>query len=236
MAISPGQIKFLFSCLIHLIFSHPVFFVLLYNIWVKNSTRLPRSFFMLPTLKVARSLLGKRLVRLVGDLRIAGFIIETEAYCGEEDLGCHACVGQTSRNRVMYGAPGYAYVYFTYGMHWMFNCVTEEAGFPAAVLIRAIVASEGLEFIATRRNGRPAHEWTNGPAKICQALEINRSLNGQDLCAEESQLFVETGIDIPDSFVTTTSRVGLNNVEEPWKSIPWRFVSTLPHHLLLEAT
>jgi DNA-3-methyladenine glycosylase len=203
---------------------------------VRNSTRLPRSFFARSTLHVARDLLGKRLVRLSEKERIAGFIIETEAYCGEGDLGCHAHVGQTARNRIMYGAPGYAYVYFTYGMHWMFNCVTEAPGYPAAVLIRAIVASEGLEFIALRRNGQPAHQWTNGPAKICQALDINASYNGIDLCAQESQLFLEQGISIPDSFVTTTPRVGLNNVDEPWKSIPWRYVSTLPHHQFLEAT
>jgi DNA-3-methyladenine glycosylase len=203
---------------------------------VRNSTRLPRSFFARSTVHVARNLLGKRLVRLIDEQRVAGYIIETEAYRGEEDLGCHAHVGQTPRNLIMYGSPGYAYVYFTYGMHWMFNCVTEAPGFPAAVLIRAIVASEGLEFIASRRDRQSAHQWTNGPAKICQALEINRSFNGADLCTQESQLFIETGIEIPDSCVTTTPRVGLNKVDEPWKSIPWRYVSTLPHHHFLEAT
>ncbi|MBE0411929.1 MAG: DNA-3-methyladenine glycosylase [Anaerolineales bacterium] len=190
----------------------------------------------MPTLIVARDLLGKRLVRLAGEQRVAGYIVETEAYRGEEDLGCHAHAGLTPRTRIMYGLPGYAYIYFTYGMHWMLNFVTEAPSFPAAVLIRAIVASEGLEFIASRRNGQPPRSWTNGPAKICRAMEINGALNGADLCAENSQLFVEKGKDIPDSFVTTTPRVGLKNVVEPWKSIPWRFVSTLPHHLLSEAT
>ena len=189
----------------------------------------------MPTLQVARNLLGKRLVRVVDGQRIAGFIVETEAYRGEEDLGCHARAGLTYRTRVMYGPPGYAYVYFTYGMHWMLNFVTESPGFPAAVLIRAIVASEGLDIIASRRNGQPPHLWTNGPAKLCQALEIDGVFNGVDLCDHASQLFIEIGKEIPDSFVTTTPRVGLNNVVEPWKSVPWRFVSTLTHHLLLEA-
>jgi DNA-3-methyladenine glycosylase len=189
----------------------------------------------MPTLQVARNLLGKRLVRVVDGQRIAGFIVETEAYRGEEDLGCHARAGLTRRTRVMYGPPGYAYIYFTYGMHWMLNFVTESPGFPAAVLIRAIVASEGLDIIASRRNGQPPHLWTNGPAKLCQALKIDGVFNGIDLSDHASQLFIEIGKEIPDSFVTTTPRVGLNNVVEPWKSVPWRFVSTLTHHLLLEA-
>ena len=212
------------------------YLVLLYNTYVGNSNRLPSSFYELPTLQVARSLLGKLVVRLFDGQRIGGFIIETEAYCGEKDLGCHARAGLTPRTQVMYGPPGHAYVYFTYGMHWLFNIVTESAGFPAAVLIRAVVPNEGLDIIASRRNGQPSHLWTNGPAKLCQALGIDGLFNGVDLCDHESLLFMEFGAEIPDSFVTTTPRVGLNNVAEPWESIPWRFVSTLPQHLLLEAT
>ena len=195
-----------------------------------------RKFFELPTLQVARNLLGKRVVRLDNGQRISGIIVETEAYRGEEDQGCHARAGLTARNRVMYGIPGHAYVYFTYGMHWLLNCVTESSGFPAAVLIRAIVASEGLNIIASRRNGQPPNLWTNGPAKICQALDIDGNFNGVNLCAQGSELFIEFGKEIPDSCVTTTPRVGLKNVVEPWKSIPWRFMSTLPQHYLLEAT
>lgn len=185
--------------------------------------RLPRSFFARPTLLVARGLLGQRLVRIQNGVRLAGIIVETEAYIGESDLACHAKAGRTPRTAIMYGPPGHAYVYFTYGMHWLFNCVTEREGFPAAVLVRAIRPVEGLAIMAQRRNGRPQRHWTDGPAKLCQALDINGSLNGQDLCAPDSPLFIEVGDPLPDSSVTTTPRVGLNTVPEPWKSKPWRF-------------
>ena len=190
-----------------------------------SAPRLERQFFTRPTLQVARELLGTRLVRLEGMQRTAGIIVETEAYIGEEDLGCHASAGYTPRTQVMYGSPGHAYVYFTYGMHWMLNFVVEAEGFPAAVLIRSILPTEGIERIATRRSGRPKQEWTNGPGKICIALAINRDQNGADLCAPEAELFVEYGVNISDSSVTNSPRVGLNSVPEPWKSLPWRFVA-----------
>jgi DNA-3-methyladenine glycosylase len=188
------------------------------------STHLTRQYFVQDTRQLARDLLGKRLVRLEDGARTAGIIIEAEAYRGESDLGCHAKAGMTPRTRVMYGPAGHAYVYFTYGMHWMLNFVAEEEGFPAAVLIRAIYPIEGIERIAARRAGRPRTVWTDGPGKLCQALAIDRTLNGHDLCAPEAQLFVETGVQIPDSSVTISPRVGLSNVPEPWKSIPWRFM------------
>jgi DNA-3-methyladenine glycosylase len=105
----------------------------------------------------------------------------------------------------------------------MLNFVTEAEGFPAAVLIRAIQPIEGLEIIAARRKERPQAEWTDGPAKICQALGIDGRLNGTDLCASQAILFVEEGLPIPDECVTIGPRVGLNSVPEPWKSMPWRF-------------
>lgn len=190
-----------------------------------ENDRLTREFFAQPTLKVARHLLGSRLVRVQDGIRLAGIIIETEAYIGQEDQGCHARVGLTPRTRVMFGPPGHAYVYFTYGKHWMLNFVTEEEGFPAAVLIRAIYPTEGLDIIAARREPQPPHRWTDGPAKVCLALGIDGSLNGIDLCAPGSPLFVEPGELIPESCVTQTPRVGLNSVPEPWKSIPWRFLA-----------
>jgi len=188
-----------------------------------ESTRLPRDFFAQPTLQVARALLGTRLVRLGNGRRIAGLIVEAEAYRGEQDLGCHARAGLTPRTRLMFGDPGHAYVYFTYGKHWMLNFVTEAQGFPAAVLVRALLPVEGLDLIAARRDGQPAERWTDGPAKICQALAIDGRLNGLDLCAPQAVLFVEPGEAIPDERVTIGPRVGLKTVPEPWKSIPWRF-------------
>jgi DNA-3-methyladenine glycosylase len=185
--------------------------------------KLPRSFFEQPTVDVARNLLGMRLFRIEGGQRIIGIITETEAYRGEEDLACHARAGLTPRTAVMYGPPGHAYIYFTYGMHWLLNFVTEAEGFPAAVLIRGIHAIEGLDLIAQRRKGRPPDQWTDGPAKLCQALNLNGTFNGIDICRPDSELFVETGVPILDSAVTIGPRVGLNTVSEPWKSMPWRF-------------
>jgi DNA-3-methyladenine glycosylase len=191
-----------------------------------ESPHLTRQFFTTHTLEVARQLLGARLVRLEGDQRLSGLITEVEAYRGEEDLGCHAKAGRTPRTQVMYGPPGHAYVYFTYGMHWCLNFVTEAEGFPAAVLLRGIFPTEGLEVIASRRKGQPSRLWTDGPAKICQAFDIDKRLNGADLCAPGCILFLETGLPIPDSSVTIGPRVGLYTVPEPWKSIPWRFKVT----------
>ncbi len=185
--------------------------------------RLPRAFYARPALAVARELLGARLVRLDGGLRLSGFITEAEAYSGEDDLGCHCRAGRTPRTQVMYGPPGHAYVYFTYGMHWCLNCVVEAEGFPAAVLIRAIEVEEGLEQVAQRRRGVPPAHWTDGPAKLTRALAIERAFNGADLCASSAELFIEAAYILPDRVVAVGPRVGLNNVPEPWKSIPWRF-------------
>lgn len=181
---------------------------------------LPREFYARPTLEVARHLLGARLVRWLEGVRLSGLITETEAYVGEEDLGCHARSGKTKRNAVMYGPPGHAYVYFTYGMHWCLNVVTESTGFPAAVLIRAIWPLEGIEILERRRRGRDL----NGPAKLTQAMGIDGTLNGADLCTPASGLWIEAGQAVPDTAVCRTPRVGLNSTPEPWKSIPWRFL------------
>ena len=184
---------------------------------------LPRSFFNRNTIKVARDLLGQRLVKVEKGRRISGLISEAEAYRGEEDQGCHAKAGLTPRTQVMYGPPGHAYVYFTYGMHWMLNAVCEDEGFPAAVLIRAIWPMEGVQVIAMRRGSQPRRHWTDGPAKLCQALAIDGDFNAVDLCVPVGNIFFEQEESVPDHAVTSGPRVGLNNVPEPWKSIPWRF-------------
>jgi DNA-3-methyladenine glycosylase len=188
------------------------------------TARLPRAFFARPTLDVAFDLLGQRLIRLDGNgRRLSGWIVETEAYIGPEDLGCHAKAGRTARNQVMWGPPGHAYVYFTYGMHWMLNTVTEEDGRPAAVLIRAIVPDEGLSTMQRRRKRKTTAGLTDGPAKLCQALGIDARFNGHDVCGSASRLRIESGTAIDRSDVTTGPRIGLNQVPEPWKSVPWRF-------------
>jgi len=185
---------------------------------------LQRDFYQRPALDVARDLLGCRLVRVQSGQRLAGIIIETEAYQGEDDLGSHASAGKTPRTSVMYGPPGHAYVYFTYGMHWLLNAVTGDDGAPAAVLIRAIHPVEGQDLMAENRPYL-AHKrgWTDGPAKLTQALAVDGSFNTLDLCTYKSQLWIEAGQPIPDETIQRSGRIGLNTVPEPWHSIPWRF-------------
>jgi len=181
---------------------------------------LPRSFYDRPTLRVAHELIGARLVRILDGQRLAGLITETEAYVGETDLGSHARAGRTLRTQVMYGPPGHAYVYFTYGNHWMLNVVCEEENMPAAVLVRAIQPVEGVDVILKRRSGRD----TFGPGKLAQALGITGKENGIDLTGRNGQLWIEQGLPVPERLVTKGPRVGLYSVPEPWKSKPWRFL------------
>ena len=183
---------------------------------------LPPEFYNRSTLVTARELLGMHIVRILEGVRLSGIITETEAYIGEQDQGCHAKSGYTPRTAVMYGPPGHAYVYFTYGMHWMLNVVTEEEGFPAAVLLRGIQPKDGLEIISANRQGRD----TDGPAKLTQALAINREFNNCDLCSAASGLWIEKADPVQDECVTIGPRVGLYTVPEPWKSKPWRFRMT----------
>ncbi|HNH26501.1 MAG TPA: DNA-3-methyladenine glycosylase [Anaerolineales bacterium] len=181
---------------------------------------LPRKFYNRPTLTVARELLGARLVRILDGVKLVGLIAETEAYFGFDDLASHAKAGRTIRTDPMFGPPGHAYVYFTYGNHWMLNAVTEKEGFPAAVLIRAIQPIEGMDVMMKRRQGRD----TFGPGKLTQALGITKSENYADLTESGSSLWIEAGVKVPEKSVTIGARVGLNTTPEPWFSKPWRFL------------
>ena len=183
-------------------------------------TILPTSFYNRPTLTVARELLGARLVRILDGVKLVGVIFETEAYFGFDDLASHAKAGRTIRTAPMFGAPGHAYVYFTYGNHWMLNAVTEREGFPAAVLIRAIQPIEGVEVMLARRGGRD----TLGPGKLTQAMGITKSENQIGLTESGSGLWIEAGEIISEKSVTKSPRVGLNKTPEPWFSKPWRFL------------
>jgi DNA-3-methyladenine glycosylase len=180
---------------------------------------------------VAADLLGKRLVRLLDGRRLSGMIVETEAYCDAEapDLACHgdrANQGRpTARTAVMFGPAGFAYVYFTYGMHWMFNIVTGEAGRANAVLVRALEPVEGEEIMAQNRHYLPRSQWTNGPAKLARALAIDKSLNGANLCDRHGVMavWVEDAPPVAASEICIGPRIGLGNTPEPWLSMPWRF-------------
>ena len=195
------------------------------NLKKKLNPSFPRDFFARPAPKVAPELLGCLLVRCWDGQRLAGVITEVEAYQGVDDQACHARAGKTARNAVMFGGPGKAYVYFTYGMHWMLNLVCEAEGLPAAVLIRAIRPVEGLEVMRMLRPtlaDKPG--WLNGPAKLTQALAIGREQNGVDVCSEDEGLWVEKGISVPAEEVETTPRIGIGYAPEPWLSLPWRWV------------
>ncbi|MBN8657717.1 MAG: DNA-3-methyladenine glycosylase [Anaerolineae bacterium] len=185
---------------------------------------LPRKFYNRPTLTVARELLGARLVHISNGTKLVGLISETEAYFGFDDLASHAKAGRTIRTDPMFGEPGHAYVYFTYGNHWMLNAVTEKEGFPAAVLIRAIQPLEGVDMMMERRQGRD----TLGPGKLTQALGITKSQNYADLTESSSGLWIEAGVKVPEKSVTIGARVGLNTTPEPWFSKPWRFLVKEP--------
>jgi len=188
--------------------------------------RLNRTFYSRATVEVARDLLGRMLIHQTRAGRIAGRIVETEAYSGFEDEASHGYRGKTARNVVMFGTPGFSYVYFIYGNYWMMNVAArpQRVEYPGAVLIRALEPVEGLELMASNRSGRPQRDWTNGPGKLTMALNIDARHDGIDLTMPDSPLFLETGQPVPDTNVATGPRIGLGRrVSEPWVSKPWRF-------------
>jgi len=173
----------------------------------------------LPVLDAARWLLGKTLVRHVDGQRLAGRIVETEAYHQEGDEACHAFRGRTQRNAVMFGPPGRLYVYFIYGMHHCMNVVVEPEGVGAAVLIRALEPLEGLEAMRRRRGPRIApRDTANGPAKACQALGVDRALDGADLLAGP-EIRLEDGPAPKEREIVAATRIGIAKSAH----LPWRF-------------
>jgi DNA-3-methyladenine glycosylase len=197
---------------------------------------LARSFFAQDTREVARALLGMRLVRISDDgARLSGVIVETEAY-RPGDSASHGYRRKTERNAAMFGYAGLAYVYFTYGMHDCFNVVTEAEGTPAAVLIRALEPGEGIEQMRVNRNRSSKAkaaikdvDLCRGPARLCRALQIDRRLNGYDLCQRGSMLFVEQGHAPPADSVYTSPRVGVSGDEQAI-NVHWRwFIADSPY-------
>ena len=177
--------------------------------------RLVRRFFEGYTPSVARALLGTVLVRVVDGERLAGTIVETEAYRGAKDPASHAYRGRTKRNAVMFGEGGHAYVYFSYGFHWCLNLTTEPAGRAGAVLVRAVEPVEGLEQMLRNRGLDSDEHLTDGPGKVTRALEIDSALNGEDLVTSD-RLFVEKGKRVEGT--GTSSRVGIRQgVEFRWR-------------------
>ena len=170
-------------------------------------TLLTRKFFSRRTDLVAIDLLGCILVRKIGNKKLSGKIVETEAYFGESDPASHAYRGVTPRNKIMFGKPGFAYVYFIYGNHHCLNFTTEREGRAGAVLIRALEPLEGIGLMKKNRGTNNIKNLTNGPGKLTQALAITREQNGLDLAG--NVLYVLKG-DEPKEIVRTT-RVGIRN-------------------------
>ena len=172
-----------------------------------KSKILSRSYFNRPTVQVARSLIGKYLVRVIDGRMLAGKIIEVEAYVGSEDKACHASKGRTRRTDVMFGPAGVAYVYLIYGMYHCLNVVTEREEFPAAVLIRAIEIDGTL---------------IDGPGRLCRAMQIDLSLNRADLTMGESLWFEDRGASVRRGTVGAHPRIGVDYAGV-WAKKPWRF-------------
>jgi DNA-3-methyladenine glycosylase len=168
--------------------------------------KLTRAFFSRPTLTVARSLLGCTLVHVDGGVVRRARIVETEGYLGPRDKASHSFRGRTARTEVMFGPPGFAYVYFIYGAHWCFNVVTEREGRGAAVLVRAGVGLENCD----------GH--LSGPGAFCRGMHLDRRHYGLDLCGAE--LFVEAREKRPG--IVRGPRVNVDYAGE-WASKPWRF-------------
>lgn len=175
-------------------------------------------FLDAPSSEVAPRLLGCVLERQLDGEVIRVKIVETEAY-DQTDVASHSYRGETERTRVMFGEYGHLYVYFTYGMHYCANVVTGQKGHGAGVLIRAVEPIDGNDLIEKRR-GKTGVDTTNGPAKVCQALGIDKAMNGHDL--REGSLRLIFGEPLPPGAITQTTRIGISQ----GKDVPWRFYVT----------
>ncbi len=190
--------------------------------------KLERDFFNRDALTVAQELLGKILIRKIDGEIISVKIVETEAYMGIIDKAAHSYDGKrTPRIEVMYGQAGHAYVFMIYGIHYCFNVVTQQIGIPQAVLIRAVEPMEGMEIIAENRfqknycklTKKQIIGLTNGPGKLCKALQIDKKINGEDLCG--NSIYIAEGLS-EEFIITASKRVGIDYAEEA-KDFLWRF-------------
>lgn len=196
-------------------------------------TRLSRDFFARDTIDVARDLLGQRLVHVLpSGLRLAGRIVETEAYLGLEDPACHSFGGRrTPRTQIMFGDPGFSYIYFIYGMHFCFNAVTMARDVPEAVLVRALEPLEGVDLMRATRPLLPHQKLANGPGKLCQALALTREHNGLDLTLSPN-LFIEADGAVADAEVIEGPRVGIGSEHD---AIHWPLRFGIKDHPALSA-
>ena len=181
---------------------------------------LPRQIYAQSAVELAPKLLGKLLVREIEDQLLISRIVEVEAYMGGEDTASHASRGPTPRNRTMFGPPGHAYVYLIYGVHHCLNIVTGPIDSGQAVLIRALEPLTGVEFMQAKRKRTKLRELTNGPGKLCQALDVDKTMDGHDLCLGQ-KLWVEDA-PIPAEIICASPRIGISG-DEAALARPWRF-------------
>jgi DNA-3-methyladenine glycosylase len=181
---------------------------------------LPASFYRRDVLEVTRHLLGAYVVSGAGDGCVAVRLTEVEAYAGESDPSSHAYRGRTARNATMFGPPGHAYVYFTYGMHYCVNLVCGAEGLARAALLRAGEVVCGGDTAGERRRGIAERDWARGPARLTRALAVDRPYDGADVTDPASPLRVLPGSRVPDALVRTGPRVGVSG---PGATAPWRF-------------
>jgi DNA-3-methyladenine glycosylase len=186
--------------------------------------RLAKEFFNQNAVALARDLIGKGLVREIDGDKIVVRIVETEAYVGPEDKGCHAYNNKrTKRTETMFQLGGQAYIYLIYGMYHCLNVVAADEGKPEAVLIRAVEPISGLKYIQQNRiiKSKKIPDLTNGPGKLCQALKIDKSLNGYDLVLGEALYIIDFEEQIKHS-IACGPRINIDYAEE-YKEVPWRF-------------
>ena len=180
--------------------------------------KVSRAFYEQPTLELARALIGMTLLRATPEGTSGGLIVETEGYLSASDPAAHGYLRRTPRTRIMYGPPGFAYIYFSYGMHCMLNISTEPDGVGAAVLIRAIQPTIGLDLIHQRRGAAmPLRNLARGPGRLCAALGLTLSENGLPLTGETLWLDDQPGLPA-DAVIATSTRIGINvGTELPWR-------------------
>jgi DNA-3-methyladenine glycosylase len=175
---------------------------------------LERSFYDRDTATVARELIGMQLVRETRAGRVRGRIVETEAYLPRDDSACHAARGKTPRNASMFGKPGIAYVYAIHS-RWCFNVVTEPRGVPAAVLIRALEPIEGLPVMEKRRGATRMLDLARGPARLCEAFDIDRRLDGWDLTQQQRLWIARAESDVKEPLdIGVTPRIGVTSAQD----------------------
>ena len=187
--------------------------------------RLTRDFFVRPTLIVSKELLGKYLVHEYKGQILSGMIVEAEAYIGPQDRASHAYGGKrTKRNLAEYMVGGHIYIYLVYGMYWQLNISTSFHDVPECVLIRALQPADGIPLMKKFRRTDKESNLADGPGKLCQALKLDKSFYGYDICQKNARIYVEDrGINIPLKQIKKGPRIGIDYAGPKWSKVPWRF-------------